>query len=115
MTAYPCHIPRENPRFVESKGLCRAFFTGSNTSCRAHIHGHYEVYKERCEADGIKMKEYCIPRNLLPKSQSVLSQTTLDDVVEPSKSTKEFSKDAILHAIAQLVACDDQVSNMVRS
>ena len=110
-------IPREDSRFVESKGLRRAFFTGSNTSCQAHIRGHYETYKEWCEADGIKMKDHCIPRKLL-RSQSagsgVLSQTTLDNAVEPSKPTKEFSKDAILHAVAQLVACDDQVSGVRR-
>ena len=111
-------IPREDPRFVESKGLHSAFFMGSNTSCRAHIHGHYETYKEQCEADGIKMKDHCIPRKVL-RSQSagcgVLSQTTLDNAVEPSKPTKEFSKDAILHAAAQLVTCDDQVSDIERS
>ena len=116
MIAYSCGIPREDPCFVESKGLRRAFFTGSNTSCRAHIRGHYQIYKERCEVDGIKMKEHCIPRKLL-KSQSAgsgaLSQTTLDNAVEP-KTTKEFSKDAILHAVAQLVACDDQVSRVRR-
>ena len=115
MTAYPSHTPREDPHFVESKGLHRAFFMGSNTSCRGHIHYHYQIYKEKCEADGIKMKEHCIPPELL-KSQSassvVLSQTMLDDVLKPSKYPKEFSKDAIMHAIAQLVACDDQVSNL---
>ena len=87
---------------------------GSNTSCQAHICGHYQIYKEWCEADRIKMKEHCIPHKLL-KSQSagsgVLSQMTPDNAVE-LKTTKEFSKDGILHAVAQLVACDDQVSDM---
>jgi len=38
------------------------------------------------------------------------TQTTLDSVVQVLKGPKEFSRDALLHALAQLVACDDQLS-----
>lgn len=37
------------------------------------------------------------------------TQTTLDNVLEVVKAPNEFSKEAILHAVSQLVACDDQV------
>ncbi|KAF8332545.1 hypothetical protein F5887DRAFT_894306 [Amanita rubescens] len=33
---------------------------------------------------------------------------TLDNVLEVVKAPNKFSKDAILHAVAQLIACDDQ-------
>jgi len=44
------------------------------------------------------------------KSGGLLTQTTLDSVVQVSKGPKEFSRDALLHALAQLVACNNQVS-----
>ena len=37
------------------------------------------------------------------------TQTTLDNVLKVVKAPNEFSKDAILHAVAQLIACDDQI------
>lgn len=89
---------------------------GSNTSCWAHIRSHYEIYKARCEG-GIKLNEQCIPRQILKKAQlqaagkSMLTQMTLDNVLQVAKPC-EFSKDNILHAVAQLIVCDDQVCNM---
>jgi len=105
---------RDDKAFTDSKGLHRAFFTGSNTSCRTHIRYHYDVYKIKCEADNLPMNDRCIPRDLWEKVQTksggLSTQTTLDSVVQVSKGPKEFSRDALLHALAQLVACDDQVS-----
>ena len=81
-----------------------------------HICCHFDVYKTRCEEQGIKLKDRCIPRELWKKmlkesagSGASSTQTTLDNVLEVVKAPNEFSKDAILHAVAQLVACDDQV------
>ena len=88
MTAYPCHIPREHPCFVELKGLHHAFFMGPNTSCRVHICGHYEVYKECCKVDGIKMKEYCIPHNL--KATRDLSGTAELPLLKRGQLLKDF-------------------------
>ena len=92
------------------RALHRAFFTGSNMSCRMHIHYHYDVYKIKCEADNLPMNDWCIPRDLWKKMQTksggLSTQTTLDSVIQVSKGSKEFSRDALLHALAQLVACD---------
>jgi hypothetical protein len=110
----PIHILR-HVKDLKS-GRC-AFFMGSNTSCRAHIRSHYEIYKARCEEGGIELNERCIPRQILKKAQlqavgkSTSTQMTLDNVLEVAKPC-EFSKDNILHAVAQLVVCDDQVCNM---
>ena len=41
--------------------------------------------------------------------RALSTQTTLDNVLEVVKAPNEFSKDAILHTVAQLMACDDQV------
>lgn len=109
--AYLFAILRHDKHFVRAKGVRRAFFTGSNTSCRAHIRCHYSVYKTRCEEEGIKLNNRCVPRELSKVQSAGASlsiQTTLDSVLEV-KAPSVFSKEAILHAVAQLVACDDQV------
>jgi len=101
---------RDDKVFTDSKGLHCAFFTGSNTSCRMHICYHYNVYKIKCEADNLPMNDRCIPQDLWKKMQTksgrLSTQTTLDSVIQVSKGSKEFSRDALLHALAQLVACD---------
>jgi len=79
-----------------------------------HIRYYYDVYKIKCEADNLPMNDQCIPQDLWKKMQTksggLSTQTTLDHVVQVSKGPKEFSRNALLHALAQLVACDDQVS-----
>ena len=57
------------------------------------------------------MHDNCIPHAILSQKQEkgADQQTTLDGVVTKSLKPKVFSKDTILHAAAQLVACDDQV------
>ncbi|KAF9230185.1 hypothetical protein BU15DRAFT_57513 [Melanogaster broomeanus] len=37
---------REDNRFVAKNGKRKAFHVGGNSSCRQHIHGHYELYCE---------------------------------------------------------------------
>ena len=105
---------RDNKAFTDLKGLHRAFFTRSNMSCQTHICYHYDVYKFKCEADNLPMNNRCILWDLWKKMQTksggLSTQTTLDHVVQVSKGPKEFSRNALLHALAQLVACDDQVS-----
>lgn len=67
------------------------------------------------------MKDRCIPRAVWQKMQQAAgagvvssTQSTLDGMLQLSKVPKEFSREALLHALAQLVACDDQVSKMAR-
>jgi hypothetical protein len=57
------------------------------------------------------MNHHAIPPKLakiLEKAEKAKSQTTLDDIV--AKRPDTFTRDGILHAVAQFVACDDQVS-----
>ena len=63
------------------------------------------------------MHEHCILRPLWKKMeakreavQTGEKQTTLDGVFEKFQGPKEFMKEAITHAVAQLVVCNDQVS-----
>jgi len=105
---------RDNKAFTDLKGLHRAFFTRSNMSCQTHICYHYDVYKFKCEADNLPMNNRCILWDLWKKMQTksggLSTQTTLDSVVQVLKEPKEFSRDALLHALAQLVVCNDEVS-----
>lgn len=99
---------------MKTKGLRKTFFTGSNSTCRQHIRQHFEVYKQRCEAEGIQMSQRAIPPPILkemaaaksPKKQSTLNKHLMSGVVRPS----EFNRDAVLDAVVKFIVCDDQVS-----
>src|ERR1700678_2391843 len=53
---------RNNEAFIKLNGKRKAFFKGSNSTCRFHIRQHYEVYKEKCEKEDIPMSHWAIPR-----------------------------------------------------
>ncbi|KAF8622594.1 hypothetical protein AX15_006893 [Amanita polypyramis BW_CC] len=115
-----CTVCRDDKSFVTSNGLHCAFFTGSNTSCHAHICNHYDLYKAKCEAEGIKMKDRCIPHAVWQRMQQATGagvvssmQSTLDGMLQLLKVPKEFSREALLHALAQLITCDDQAFALV--
>ena len=66
------------------------------------------------EVENNEINAQCIPCDIWQKMQ-VLSggiQSTLDNVLEVSKGPKEFSSEALLHSLTQLVTCDDQVSEI---
>ncbi|KAF8486560.1 hypothetical protein F5888DRAFT_1598776, partial [Russula emetica] len=42
----------------------KVFFTGGNSSCRAHICQHYEIYKEHCKEANIPENHHAIPWQL---------------------------------------------------
>ncbi|KAI0276880.1 hypothetical protein BC826DRAFT_869772, partial [Russula brevipes] len=42
----------------------KAFFVGGNSGCRVHARAHFPIYKERCEAAGIKLHHHALPRKL---------------------------------------------------
>ena len=103
---------RSNEAFIKEKGLRACFFKGLNTTCRHHIRRHYDVYKQKCEAEKITMKDRCVPRPLWRKMQDDVlcgKQRMLDKHIQKLLPVTEFSKPAILAAVAQLIACDDQV------
>src|SRR5271168_4985740 len=53
---------RNNDHLVKVHGMRKAFLRGSNSSCRQHLRQHYELYKEKCEAAGIPVNHWAIPR-----------------------------------------------------
>jgi hypothetical protein len=96
----------------------KAFFTGGNSSCRAHIHWHYEIYKERCKNGNIPENHHVLPWQLyrqmkVDKKGTAGGQLTLDGALEKPLEVKTYMCDGATHAVAQFVACDDQVCVMV--
>ena len=98
---------------MKLKGLRKTFFTGSNSTCRQHIRQHFELYKQRCETEGIPMSRRAIPPPIwkeMTTSKSPKKQTKLDAHISTGVRPSEFSRDDVLNAVAKFVACDDQVS-----
>ncbi|KAF9222251.1 hypothetical protein BS17DRAFT_669368, partial [Gyrodon lividus] len=56
-------------RFVAKNGKRKAFHVGGNSSCRQHIRGHYELYRERCAEEKIEENHHAIPRDVLNELQ----------------------------------------------
>ena len=94
-------------------GKRSAFFTGGNSTCRAHIRCHYKVYKERCQEKEIPENHHAIPREILKQMEEEKSkgkkQVKINNILEKSTGPREFTREGVLHAVAQFVACDDQV------
>lgn len=111
----PCN--RDNLKTNNVVELRKCFFLGGNSTLRQHCRKHYEIYKQKCEAANIPMNHYAIPPKIaqaLARSERERSQTTLDDIVfnRPEAPDTAFTRDGILHTVAQFVACDDQVSEL---
>jgi hypothetical protein len=77
---------------------------------------HYEVYKACCEADGIQMHDWAMPRALFKEKEEskrsdgdTLKQRNLDGKFEPSPGLKAFMQEGILEAVARHIVCNDQV------
>ena len=95
-------------------GKRSAFFTGGNSTCRAHICCHYDIYKQRCDKKDIPVNHHAIPRQVLraieeEKLNGGKAQVKIYQVLEKTAGPWEFSREDVLHAVAQFVACDDQV------
>jgi hypothetical protein len=103
---------RIDPEITKSKGLHKAFFCGSNTSCRQHIHQHYPIYQQRCSEQGLQENYQAVPPHILKEQEEVKKpgkQLKLDGVFKGKRLT-EFWQEGILESVAKFVACDDQVS-----
>ena len=89
---------------------------GGNSSCRLHVRVHYNLYKEKCQTTEIPVHHHAIPwdiwRNIVVKKEGkkIQVQQTLDMSLTKIIGPKEFTRDGILHAVAQHVVCDDQMS-----
>lgn len=101
----------------KSKGLRKAFFCGSNTSCRQHLRQHYAIYQQRCKEQGLTENYRAVPPQILKEREEAKKpkkkQTNLDGIVIKESRPAEFTRDGILEAVAKLIACDDQVSRIV--
>jgi hypothetical protein len=95
--------------------LRKAFFVGGISTCRVHIRQHYSLYKQRCKDRGIPENHHAIPRPIWKQMEQrknnpgVKTQGTLDGVIKPVRKNKEFTREEVLHAVTQFVACNDQV------
>jgi hypothetical protein len=108
---------RTNKHVIKG-GEKKAFFTGGNSSCRAHICQHYEIYKERCKDGNIPENHHALPRHLyrqmkVDKKAAEGVQLMLDATLEKPLEVKVYTHDGATHAVAQFVACNDQVCVMV--
>ena len=87
---------------------------GGNSTLHQHCRKHYNIYKGKCETAGIPVNHHVIPPRIAQaqeREKKNMSQMTLDkNFVAPPEV---FKQEAILHAITQFVACDDQVSMML--
>jgi hypothetical protein len=91
--------------------LRKCFLTGGNSTLRQHCRQHYALYKERCEKAGVPINHHAIPPKLAQaqeKEKKEKLQTRLDDMYVTRQEV--FTREAVLHAVSQFVACDDQVS-----
>ena len=98
---------------LKLKGLCKAFFCGSNTTCHQHLCQHYAIYQQQCKEQGLTGNYQAVPPQILKEREAMKSpkkQMMLDGIVTKEKHPAEFSQDGILEAVAKLIACDDQVS-----
>ena len=95
----------------------KAFLVGGNSSCRVHIRQHYDIYKQHCKAGNIPENHHAIPRQIFQKmkvdKKGTATQSTLDGLLEKPAYMKLYTCEGAIHAIVQLVACDDQVRKMV--
>ena len=89
--------------------------------CRFHIHQHYDIYKERCEKADISVNHWAIPWPIWivkeaakdaekrgwstkKRMQQTLRFKTMND------GPYEFTRTGALHAVAMLIATNNQVS-----
>lgn len=101
-------LPRNRtPDIVDAAVLRKCFLTGGNSTLRQHCRKHYEIYKEKCEEANVPVNHHAIPPKLLRALAGDKSQTKLDKMV--FKRPETFTREGLLHTIAQFVACDDQV------
>ncbi|GLB40087.1 hypothetical protein LshimejAT787_0705970 [Lyophyllum shimeji] len=111
-----CKVCKESEKFVARYGKRKCFHVGGNSSCRAHIRQHYEVYKTRCAAEKIPVHHWSIPRDVWramekekeEKGGKAKKNASLDGVFEVMKGPQAFSRQEVLKNVAKLIACDDQ-------
>jgi hypothetical protein len=105
-------VLREDARFIAENGKRKTFHVGSNSSCRQHIRGHYDVYKEKCAELGIGENHHALPQALMQAQEDAKKnvQKKLDGMFQKAPNLRQFSREDVLRAVAEFVVCDDQAS-----
>ncbi|RDB16069.1 hypothetical protein Hypma_003459, partial [Hypsizygus marmoreus] len=97
-------ICKDNHKFMRSKGMDQAFHRGSNPSCHAHIHLHYNVYKERCQKKNLQINHHCISQLIWKQMEEekrnpkAKKQMMLDAMLKEVKSPQKFIKKGVLRS-----------------
>jgi len=107
---------RNDPEFLTAEGKRKAFHTGGNSSCRAHIRQHYDLYKDLCKQANITEQHWAIPRLIWREMEAARrgkkpgpKQRTLEFIAKDD-APLTFTHENLLHVVTQFVAVDDQVS-----
>jgi hypothetical protein len=106
---------REDKELIGKHGKQKAFLTGGNSSCCHHVCTHFDIYKQKCTAAGLTVHHHTIPRSVWTRilaekeGRKPKVQQTLDASLKTKERPQEFTREGILHAIAQFVVCDNQV------
>ena len=111
---------RNNEEFVSKNGKRKAFHKGGNSSNRFHIRQHYDEYKERCEKANIPLHHWAIPPHVhkAAKAEAEAEQRAEGTKMQGQQQLafkiitgpREFTRAGTLHAIANLIATNNQVS-----
>ena len=112
---------RGDESFVKTYGKRKAFHKGGNSSCRAHIRQHYQLYKSKCEKGNIPMNHWAIPRDIWKvmeeekeaEKQGRRTKKQQQQLLgfETTTGPREFTRGAVLNAITKLIATNNQVSH----
>ena len=92
------------------------FYTRGNSSCRAHMQQHYELYKQCCKTKDICENHHVLPCQLwkqleeIKRNLNAKSQVKLDGTFEKVNQPLQFMQEGVIDAVGKFVACDDQVS-----
>jgi hypothetical protein len=113
---------RIDDTFVKRHGIRKAFHKGGNSSCRMHIRQHYEQYKAKCKEADIPINHWAIPWEIWKimeeeKDVAKLGQRTQKKVqqildFEAVTGPREFTREGVLHAVANLIVTNNQVSTI---
>jgi hypothetical protein len=110
---------RTSSEFTKVEGKQKAFHTGGNSSCHAHIHQHYELYKHLCKKENIPKQHWAIPQPIwkeMEESQREKKQGSKQrslDLFIKEDTPHSFTCENLLHVMTQFIAVDDQVSTQL--
>lgn len=111
---------RASEPFIKAHGKRKAFHKGGNSSCRAHLRQHYELYKTRCAEKDIPINHWSIPRDIwkvMEEEKEAEKKGRLTKKQEQQRLTfqtitgpRDFTRGGVLNAVAKLIATNNQVS-----